>query len=384
MRNAAEGSSATWRLNASCGGGIEGAAEVRASPDLPAVVRAVSPARRNEFTDARAATPALQMPTELWAWGAVVASQPLTIWPMQCWNGLVNPFLYRLIARAGLLRMPCATAVCMLVAAVIFSCGAGPADDPTTCYTEVLVRPDWKPIDGDKPTMAKLGHEAMEAIGYEEIINRAEDAGWVKTVRIDQAQTPARKVLIADGTAVAADQLIKVFTRYAFAAGVTSQADSPVPGPADAVAVGILVIGLIHVGILKTEEILAAQQAQATTAAGATVGAAAAAATPTAKPTTTTTAPPLPLGQTRESCPPCKTVSGRIVPVGTMSYRPLDTPAKPQHGVIGPHYNIYRANQAPSTSPLPCRCFWQPIGAVSPADLSIDAIPIEPFANPGG
>jgi hypothetical protein len=105
----------------------------------------------------------------------------------------------------------------------------------------------------------------------------------------------------------------------------------------------------------------------------------------TAKPTATTTAPPVPIGLTREeSCPPCKTVSGRIVPLGTISYRPLDTPDKPQHGIVGPHYNLYKANQAPRNAPQPCKCFWQPIGAVAPADLPADAIPIEPFANPGG
>jgi len=55
----------------------------------------------------------------------------------------------------------------------------------------------------------------------------------------------------------------------------------------------------------------------------------------------------------------------------------MDTPNRPQHGIVGPHYNIYRANQNPNT----CQCFWQPRGAVSPADLPPQAIPIEPFAN---
>lgn len=78
-------------------------------------------------------------------------------------------------------------------------------------------------------------------------------------------------------------------------------------------------------------------------------------------------------------CPPCRTISGKVVPTGTIAYRPLDTPTdgKPHHGIIGPHYNIYKANQ----SPKDCRCFWQPLGAVSPATLPPDAIPIEPFAN---
>lgn len=39
------------------------------------------------------------------------------------------------------------------------------------------------------------------------------------------------------------------------------------------------------------------------------------------------------------------------------------------------------ANQAPRNSPQPCKCFWQPVGAVTPAALPAGAIPIEPFAN---
>jgi RHS repeat-associated protein len=76
-------------------------------------------------------------------------------------------------------------------------------------------------------------------------------------------------------------------------------------------------------------------------------------------------------------CPPCKTVSGKIVPVGTIGYRPMDTPSRPQHGIVGPHFNIYKANQNPNN----CQCFWQSVGAVSPSGLPAGAIPIEPFAN---
>jgi len=76
-------------------------------------------------------------------------------------------------------------------------------------------------------------------------------------------------------------------------------------------------------------------------------------------------------------CPPCRTVSGKIVVVGTIAYRPLDVPDRPQHGIEGSHYNIYKANQNPTN----CQCFWQSVGAVVPADLPYGAIPIEPFAN---
>jgi RHS repeat-associated protein len=83
------------------------------------------------------------------------------------------------------------------------------------------------------------------------------------------------------------------------------------------------------------------------------------------------------------SCPPCKTVSGKIIPVGTIAYRPLDTPTRPQHGIVGPHFNIYKANQIPAgvAGGRACMCFWSPVGAVTPADLPAGAIPIEAFQH---
>ena len=74
---------------------------------------------------------------------------------------------------------------------------------------------------------------------------------------------------------------------------------------------------------------------------------------------------------------PCRTISGKLVPAGTIAYRPLDTPSRPQHGIVGPHYNLYRANRNPNNG----RCFWQSIGAVPARALPRGAIPIEPFAN---
>ncbi len=85
-----------------------------------------------------------------------------------------------------------------------------------------------------------------------------------------------------------------------------------------------------------------------------------------------------------EPCPPCITISGKIIAVGTIGYRPLEMPkdpAKPTHGVIEPHHNIYEANQAPRLSPKPCQCFWRNIGAVSPSSLTANAVPIEPFVQ---
>lgn len=105
---------------------------------------------------------------------------------------------------------------------------------------------------------------AIQTLGYDEIMRRAEEENLIKTVRLAHAPSPARKALVAQGAAVAdAGELVKLFTRYALKAGVASQVDSPAPGPGDLVALGILVVGLIHVGALTAQQILAAQQVEA-------------------------------------------------------------------------------------------------------------------------
>ncbi|PPV06134.1 type IV secretion protein Rhs, partial [Xanthomonas bromi] len=80
-------------------------------------------------------------------------------------------------------------------------------------------------------------------------------------------------------------------------------------------------------------------------------------------------------------CPPCKTVNGLTVPVGTIGYRhDLVPPSKPHHPYPGDHYNLYRANQNPNN----CQCFWGNIGA-SDASNGLPpppgSIPIADFLN---
>jgi Novel toxin 16 len=126
-----------------------------------------------------------------------------------------------------------------------------------------------KPIDLDKQTLARLGRVALAGLGYDEIIKRAEKLGWVKTVPIEQALSAAGKSYIGSEAAVAAaqDRAAKLFTRYAVTAGITSQVDSPLPGLADAVALGILVAGMLHAGGVMVDEIIAAEQAEAAASA---------------------------------------------------------------------------------------------------------------------
>lgn len=79
-------------------------------------------------------------------------------------------------------------------------------------------------------------------------------------------------------------------------------------------------------------------------------------------------------------CPPCRTVSGRLIPVGTVGYRPLDIIPDHviQHGVAGSHHNIFVANQNPNN----CRCFWAKQKYVlKPSQLPSSAVLVEEFAN---
>ena len=78
-------------------------------------------------------------------------------------------------------------------------------------------------------------------------------------------------------------------------------------------------------------------------------------------------------------CPPCKTVSGRIVPIGTIGYR-LDMvpPSKPHYPFEGSHYHIFEAHQSPYPQ---CRCFWHEIKIIDELiGAPPGAIPVEYFS----
>jgi hypothetical protein len=82
----------------------------------------------------------------------------------------------------------------------------------------------------------------------------------------------------------------------------------------------------------------------------------------------------------KSPCSPCKTVSGRVIPSGTVGYRPLDVISDDvvQHGVAGSHHNIFIANQNPNN----CKCFWAKQKYVlKPGQLPPGSVPVEPFAN---
>jgi RHS family protein len=80
-------------------------------------------------------------------------------------------------------------------------------------------------------------------------------------------------------------------------------------------------------------------------------------------------------------CPPCKTVSGKIIQPKTLGYRPLDIIPNnvKQHGVYGSHHNIFEANQMPYPK---CDCFWAKQKYVlKPNQLKSNMVPVEPFVN---
>lgn len=108
---------------------------------------------------------------------------------------------------------------------------------------EIVSRVNLRPIDVNDSIAEKIGYEALQKIGYEEIIKLAEKSGFVEYKSDERIQ-------LASYGSVVASASVRVFSRYAAVAAVTSQADSPLPGPADIAAVGVLVLGLVDAGLL--------------------------------------------------------------------------------------------------------------------------------------
>lgn len=100
-----------------------------------------------------------------------------------------------------------------------------------------------RPIDIEAATAEKIGKESLEKIGYDEIVKMARTAGFVEYKLNFGIQLISHESTVATGFA-------PVFSRYAVAAAVASQADSPLPGPADLAAVGVIVVGLVDAGLL--------------------------------------------------------------------------------------------------------------------------------------
>lgn len=135
-------------------------------------------------------------------------------------------------------RLP--VAVKLLVLLCLCGCFHGPQ---ITADNEAAHSAKSRPIDIDSATAEKIGQAALQKIGYDELIRLAEKAGFV-------AYKSDVNVLLASYGSVVAPGFVPVFSRYALAAAVTSQADSPLPGPADLAALGVVVVGLVDAGLL--------------------------------------------------------------------------------------------------------------------------------------
>lgn len=119
------------------------------------------------------------------------------------------------------------------------------------CFEDSQVRQDRKvpsssrrrPIDVDASTAENIGREALRKVGYDKIIKLSEKAGFIEQKINVNVELASNGPLVVSG-------FVRVFSRYAAAAAVTSQADSPLPGPADIAALGVIVIGLMDAGLL--------------------------------------------------------------------------------------------------------------------------------------
>jgi hypothetical protein len=168
-----------------------------------------------------------------------------------------------------------------------------------------------RPIDADPQRAEIIGRVALAKIGYLPIMRLAREAGWVTRKKRESARRSDPALL---SQTAGAGGFVDVFSRYAVVAGVTSQADSPLPGPADAAAIGIIVIGLIDAGLLAGAILHAIEDVATTTTVTTTSSPPIATAMPMATTTPTVDAPPVPITETDEQKKKrCKKVKHRCI-----------------------------------------------------------------------
>lgn len=178
----------------------------------------------------------------------------------------------------------CATLACVVLSGTFPSCHPTPERDADP----LMAGRSPRPIDTDPRRAEIIGRRALATIGYIPIMNLAREAGWVTTIKMESTRRSDPALL---AQAAAARGFIEVFSKYAVVAGVTSQADSPLPGPGDAAAIGIIVLGLIDAGLLAGAILNAIADTATTTTT--TSSPPIATTMPMATATPTTTAPPI-------------------------------------------------------------------------------------------
>ncbi len=109
-----------------------------------------------------------------------------------------------------------------------------------------------KPQDLESETAESIGREALQVFGYERIMKIAVEAGFIEEKAGNKRDNVQKQSQNSETRIFRQAELAPtfwgVFAPYAATAGVTSQVDTPAPGPADVVAIGILVVGLAIAG----------------------------------------------------------------------------------------------------------------------------------------
>ena len=324
------------------------------------VNRVIPFSKRNGSIEARSSTPCLRVV------GVVdgdsiaprSASMCLTDNLFRCCHGFMLPYPIPIAVRSGLVAKTCAIAVGLGLAAIGPGCGSAPE--------AYVPSPPSQSIHMDGTTYAWIGRQALAQYGYEEIINRGVQAGFLRYPDSEQTNT---QNFVGQTMADAASQAWPVFTQGAVMALLTSQLDSPAPGPADAIALGMLVVAIANAGSVAAMVLTSSPTATATPVPTVT-------AVPTATVTTTTTSPPIAVPR---RCLPCLPV-----PAGGHGYEYHSVAAGhvPHYGMAN-HTHHFRMNQSPPAKG--CRCGWQrdftpPTPEFSPLP---GAVPVTPHGGGG-
>jgi hypothetical protein len=183
-------------------------------------------------------------------------------------------------------RRFCVILACLFLSGISVSCHPTPERDADPAMGGGSSRP----MDVDPRRAKIIGRVALAKIGYLPIMRLAREAGWV--TRKKRASARRSDPALLSQTA-GAGGFIEVFSKYAVVAGVTSQADTPLPGPGDAAAIGIIVIGLIDAGLLAGAILHAIEDAATTTTVTTTSSPPVATTMPMATTTPTVYVPPI-------------------------------------------------------------------------------------------
>ena len=106
-----------------------------------------------------------------------------------------------------------------------------------------------KPEDLPSKDFEEVGKNAIEVFGYNRLVSSGGDSGLVDPSK--KASPEPVQAKMQNNSDVVIQRNAATIARGAFtAAGVISQLDSPLPGPADLAALGVLAVGLLAAGVV--------------------------------------------------------------------------------------------------------------------------------------